>query len=94
MFKMCDLPSPSPGNLHLNITVPQYTKEVADLIEPFIYQWVSANKGSVSAEHGLGFHKSKYMPYSKSATAIKLMKQLKDLMDPNHILNPYKMLPQ
>ena len=25
-----------------------------DLIEPFVYDWTSAHKGSISAEHGLG----------------------------------------
>lgn len=42
------------GNVHVNVTTPVYSEEVAKLIEPFIYDWTAANGGSVSAEHGLG----------------------------------------
>ena len=42
------------GNIHINVTTPDYNKEVGKLIEPFIYDWTAAHGGSVSAEHGLG----------------------------------------
>ena len=29
------------GNLHLNVTSPQYDTELNSLIEPFIYDWVA-----------------------------------------------------
>lgn len=51
-------------------------------------------RGSISAEHGIGVHKPAYLHLSKSASAISLMQQLKTLMDPNDILNPYKILPR
>jgi D-2-hydroxyglutarate dehydrogenase len=62
-------------------------------IEPFIYEYTSNLKGSISAEHGIGFRKPKYIHYSKSNAAIDLMKDLKKMMDPKGILNPYKVLP-
>ena len=46
----------------------------------------------MSAEHGIGFKKTKFLHYSKDASAISLMKEIKKLMDPNGILNPYKVL--
>jgi len=81
------------GNLHLNVTAPAYSAELHSLIEPFIYEYVAKLRGSISAKHGLGFIKSKYIHHSKSPQAVVLMKQLKKLMDPNGILNPYKTLP-
>ncbi|KAJ2938222.1 hypothetical protein O0L34_g17559 [Tuta absoluta] len=81
------------GNIHINVTVPSYNKEVASLLEPFIFEEVSKLKGSVSAEHGIGFRKPRYIHYSKHPSALQLMADLKTLMDPNGILNPYKVLP-
>lgn len=40
------------GNLHLNISVPKYSEEIASLIEPFVYEFTARHNGSISAEHG------------------------------------------
>lgn len=81
------------GNLHLNVSVKEHTPELQALIEPFIFERVSAQRGSVSAEHGMGLAKAQYMHMSKSAAAIELMRGVKNLFDPRNILNPYKLLP-
>lgn len=81
------------GNVHLNITVHEFTQDVYKLIEPYIFEHTSRLKGSVSAEHGIGFKKPKFLGYSKSKEAIEMMKRVKYLIDPNGILNPYKVLP-
>lgn len=78
------------GNLHLNVCVREYTKNVEKQLEPFVYEWIQQNKGSISAEHGLGFQKKNYIGYSKSDIEIKMIKEVKDHYDPNGILNPYK----
>ena len=39
--------------------------------------------GSVSAEHGLGFMKAKYIYHSRSRETVLWMKKLKQLFDPN-----------
>lgn len=44
---------------------------------------IAKRRGSISAEHGLGFKKANFIHYSKSEGAISLMKQLKTLFDPN-----------
>ena len=77
-----------------NVTTSEYSEEVNNLIEPFIYEWVASKRGSISAEHGIGFKKTNYLHFSKSNEAIDQMKLLKNLFDPNNILNPYKVLPQ
>lgn len=81
------------GNLHLNITNEEYSSDFQEKLEPFIYEWVSEHKGSISAEHGLGLKKRDMIGYSKSMAAVNWMAHLKELFDPNHILNPYKVLP-
>ena len=64
-----------------------------DKIEPYLYQWTSENKGSISAEHGLGFKKRDFMHFSKCPVAINSMQQIKRVFDPKMIMNPYKVLP-
>ena len=81
------------GNLHFNATSKGYDKALVSAIEPRIYEYVAECHGSISAEHGLGFMKNKYIHYSKSTACIQVMKQMKTLFDPNGILNPYKTLP-
>lgn len=79
-------------NIHLNISCPEFTQEIYGLLEPFVYEYTSSLKGSVSAEHGIGFLKKKYTKYSKSPEALALMKEMKMVLDPNGILNPYKVI--
>ncbi|NXK44286.1 D2HDH protein, partial [Chauna torquata] len=81
------------GNLHLNITAEAYSHSLLDAIEPFVYEWTARYKGSISAEHGLGFKKKQYIQYSKSNEAVFLMQRFKAMLDPKGILNPYKTLP-
>ena len=79
--------------MHLNITSKTYNQEIMDKIEPYLYQWISENKGSISAEHGLGFKKKDFMHFSKCPVSISAMNQIKQVFDPHRIMNPYKVLP-
>lgn len=80
-------------NLHLNVTSPDYSKEIMGLLEPWLQEKTAENRGSVSAEHGLGFKKREQIYFSKSPTAVRQMQILKATFDPNGILNPYKTIP-
>ncbi|KAM0901873.1 hypothetical protein ACQ4PT_019672 [Festuca glaucescens] len=82
------------GNLHLNILSSKYSDNILAQIEPFVYEWTAGHRGSISAEHGLGQMKAEKIHYSKSPEAVQLMASIKKLVDPNSILNPYKVLPQ
>ncbi|TRZ00583.1 hypothetical protein DNTS_030543 [Danionella cerebrum] len=81
------------GNLHLNITSPSKDPRLLAAIEPYVYEWTSQWKGSISAEHGLGLKKRNYIHYSKHSEVVALMGNIKALLDPKGILNPYKTLP-
>jgi len=80
------------GNLHLNITGPKYDEKVMSDLEPWLWEWTKDVKGSISAEHGIGFKKRDVIGFSKTDEAVELMAKLKQTMDPLHILNPYKMV--
>lgn len=87
------------GNLHLNCTIKGYErkdlqKKLAALLEPFVFEYVRDKKGSISAEHGVGLQKPAYLKYSKSQNMIDSMHAIKQIFDPNSILNPYKVLPR
>ncbi|KAG8933028.1 hypothetical protein FRC02_000215 [Tulasnella sp. 418] len=81
------------GNLHINVIADAYTKEVEDLLEPFVYKVVSKHRGSISAEHGIGSMKTQHLHYSKSDVSIDLMKRIKKLFDERGIMNPGKVVP-
>ncbi|XP_035276490.1 D-2-hydroxyglutarate dehydrogenase, mitochondrial isoform X1 [Anguilla anguilla] len=81
------------GNLHLNITSPAKDPALLAAIEPYVYEWTARFQGSISAEHGLGLKKKNYIHFSKPPEAVALMGNIKSMLDPRGILNPYKTLP-
>ncbi|KAL2271791.1 hypothetical protein VTJ83DRAFT_1162 [Remersonia thermophila] len=80
------------ANLHLNVSTRRFDPRVEQVLEPFVYEWIAERQGSISAEHGLGLMKKKYIGYSRNPTMVGLMKSIKNSFDPNGILNPYKYL--
>lgn len=90
--RVCGFGHLGDSNMHLNVTCPEFTQEIYGRIEPFVYEYTSKVRGSVSAEHGIGILKQKYLKYSKTDEALAVMKDLKQMMDPNNILNPYKII--
>ena len=54
---------------------------------------LASYNGSVSVKHGIGYAKLDTLRYSKDQTSIELMKKIKELFDPNGIMNLWKLLP-
>jgi FAD/FMN-containing dehydrogenase len=54
---------------------------------------VQKYNGSISAEHGVGMTKRDYLTYSRSEAEIGYMKAIKQVFDPNGIMNPGKIFP-
>lgn len=80
------------GNLHITVFVKNHTSKIEQHVNEYIYNKVKELNGSISAEHGLGFFKAKYLKNIKTEGTYNLMIDIKRLMDPNGILNPYKVL--
>lgn len=52
------------GNLHLNISAQEFDDAILARLEPFVYEWTAARRGSISAEHGLGQMKAECIGWS------------------------------
>ncbi len=81
------------GNLHYNITEPKgmNTQEFLDkweVLNRHIHDIVKEFQGSFSAEHGIGRMKVDEMLYYKSKVEITMMRQIKNALDPDNIMNP------
>ncbi|MAU96126.1 MAG: FAD-binding oxidoreductase [Fulvimarina sp.] len=81
------------SNLHLVVNVPSAGQEQpAAEISAFVYDTVREAGGTISAEHGIGTLKRKYLPYTRSPQELDLMRRMKLALDPKGILNPGKVL--
>ena len=82
------------GNIHFNMIEPLNFSKDFDLYREKIYDLVNSlviiNKGSFSAEHGIGMIKKESLKKYKSKNQIKFMKKIKNSLDPKNILNPGK----
>jgi D-lactate dehydrogenase len=83
------------GNLHVNL-LPRNPEERARAEQalPLVFAKVIELDGTLSGEHGIGIAKRDFMPQAVGAGALSMMRELKDLFDPEHILNPGKLLPE
>jgi D-lactate dehydrogenase len=83
------------GNLHVNL-LPRDPQERARAEQalPLVFEKVIELDGTLSGEHGIGIAKRDFMPRAVGAGALAMMRELKNLFDPEHILNPGKLLPE
>lgn len=78
------------GNVHINICVkPGQTVAISD---EEVFKEVVAKHGSISAEHGVGIYKPQYLPMQKSNPILDIYRQIKNVFDPEGIMNPYKVV--
>ncbi|MDM0090011.1 MULTISPECIES: FAD-binding oxidoreductase [unclassified Variovorax] len=91
------------GNLHYNLSPAADAKgaahEAAFLaleapINRFVHDAVAAHGGSISAEHGLGVLRRDEADRYRSGVALRLMRSIKQALDPHHLMNPGKLLPE
>jgi glycolate oxidase len=84
------------GNLHVNIikgdlTDEQWNDELPKAISE-IFERVVEMGGTISGEHGIGLVQKRYMPIAFSSTSLQIMKSIKEVFDPNGIMNPDKVI--
>ena len=83
------------GNVHLNILKPDDLSiesfvSKCETVSPKVFEIVRTFGGSISAEHGVGLLKKKYLNYSRSPSDVTMMQGIKQTFDPHGILNPGK----
>ena len=76
------------GDSNLHYLARTSDKKDKDRIYDIVYELIGEFDGSVTAEHGIGKLKRKYLNHSRSENEIQLMRQLKSSLDPKGILNP------
>ena len=86
------------GNLHFNVQGPAgadaaaFLREHEARIHTLVYDAVQRHGGSISAEHGIGALKAAILPRYQDAVALKLMRAVKQALDPGNLFNPGKVL--
>jgi FAD/FMN-containing dehydrogenase len=73
------------GNLHVNVTGVQPGDE---RIDDVVLQLVVDRGGSISAAHGIGTAKKRWLPLNRSEAELAAMRAIKHALDPQGILNP------
>ena len=84
------------GNVHTHLVAPEGLDEseclaLLDSYDDFVFRIVVEDyNGSVSAEHGIGLAKKKYLPWCRSPAEMAIFWSVKQLFDPKGLLNPGK----
>ena len=82
------------GNFHTNILYDPDDPDQKKRLEPTrldLHELACELGGTLTGEHGIGITKAKFMDLEHDPTALKVMRSLKQVLDPNNILNPGKM---
>jgi len=74
------------GNVHVNI-VPSALPDGRH--EDAVFSFVTSLGGSISAEHGIGALKARWLPLARSAAERELFARIRGALDPAGILNPH-----
>jgi FAD/FMN-containing dehydrogenase len=84
------------GNLHYNIsyTRPGNAELFADedAVNAIVYEHVYRYRGTLAAEHGVGQLKAHWLQRYKDPAALALMRGIKQLLDPQSLMNPGRWL--
>jgi FAD/FMN-containing dehydrogenase len=77
------------GNVHVNVTGVEPDRDDVDEV---VFELVSGYGGSISAEHGIGTAKRRWLHLSRSAEELEAFRAIKRALDPDGILNPNVLL--
>lgn len=85
------------GNVHFNVSQPAAMEparflELRERVAVAVYEVVAEFSGSISAEHGVGVLKRHHLERFRGSIDVRLMRTLKQALDPKNLLNPGKVL--
>lgn len=78
------------GNLHVNVVGPDPGD---DAVDDAVLQLVARYGGSISAEHGIGRAKQRWLHLSRTDAELAAFRAIKSALDPTSTLNPGVILP-
>jgi FAD/FMN-containing dehydrogenase len=78
------------GNIHVNVSGPAPDD---DRVDDAVFRLAAALGGSISAEHGIGTAKKRWLHLSRTPAEIRAFRSIKRALDPAGILNPQVLLP-
>jgi glycolate oxidase len=82
------------GNIHVNFLWNDASERPSvDQAIKALFEQTIALGGTLSGEHGIGILKAPYLPLEQAPELISLQEQVKNLFDPQGILNPGKIFP-
>ncbi|MDH5309885.1 MAG: FAD-binding oxidoreductase, partial [Gammaproteobacteria bacterium] len=76
------------NNIHVSVLGNDVRTAHSEIVQKHVYEALLPYAGAISAEHGIGLEKRPWLPISRSAAEIELMRTLKSTLDPGNILNP------
>jgi FAD/FMN-containing dehydrogenase len=71
------------GNVHVNVLGAE-----GDAVDEAVLRLVAERGGTISAEHGVGVAKARWLSLTRSDAEIAAMRAIKRALDPQGILNP------
>jgi glycolate oxidase len=83
------------GNLHPNYMTDERDKEQFGRAERTVFEVEEAAielGGTITGEHGVGLYKKRLLEKMVGSPSMQMMRTLKQMMDPNNVLNPGKIL--
>ena len=85
------------GNVHVNVLKDDVPAERWETLVPAtteeMYRLTLSLGGTITGEHGVGCTRRRYLPMALDAAQIEIMRQIRAVFDPHHILNPGKIFP-
>ncbi|MBV8991994.1 MAG: FAD-binding oxidoreductase [Solirubrobacterales bacterium] len=77
------------GNVHVNVLGAADGTEVDDAVLELVIEY----GGTISAEHGVGVAKARWLERARGASDVAAMRAIKQALDPDNRLNPGAVLP-
>jgi glycolate oxidase len=85
------------GNVHVNVLKDDLPSErwseIVATIQASIYRTALSLGGTITGEHGIGATRRAFLPLALDPAQIEVQRGIRDVFDPNHILNPGKIFP-
>jgi glycolate oxidase len=85
------------GNVHVNVLKDDLPddrwKALVPAVEEETYRLTLSLGGTLTGEHGVGATRRRYLPLALDDAQIEVMRGIRAVFDPDHILNPGKIFP-